>query len=176
MGKARDGLRRHELIVLRKRLDDIAPITFAGHLEVTDIEPDDLRDLAAFNRRRCDSRATARFAADRARGYAGFVGRLDGDVAGFYWWADHDHPHLEPLGIRLDDRDVYGFDFYVAPEHRGDGHAVEFLHGIETRLRERGYDRVWGYVRSDNRPARWLYAMRGYESVGEVHLRLGRMR
>jgi hypothetical protein len=35
---------------------------------------------------------------------------------------------------------------------------------------------VWGYVRSDNRPARWLYSSRGYDSVDKVHLKLGRMR
>jgi len=49
--------------------------------------------------------------------------------------------------------------------------AVEFLHAVETALRERGFARVWGYVRADNRPARWLYSARGYEVVKSVHLR-----
>ena len=70
--------------------------------------------------------------------------------------------------MELQDGDVYGFDFFLAPEHRGDGRAVEFLHAIETRLRGRGHDRLWGYVRGDNRPARWLYSMRGYEVVKHV--------
>ena len=170
------GLRSEELLVLSKRLDEIASIAFDQSLKLTDLKRADLPALAAFNRRRCDTRATARFAADLERGYGGFAARLDGDLAGYYWWVDRHHPHLDRLGVRLAQRDVYGFDFFLAEEHRGDGRAVEFLYGIETRLRDMGYDRLWGYVRSDNRPARWLYSMRGYETVRSVHLRLGRMR
>jgi GNAT superfamily N-acetyltransferase len=170
------GLRAHELIVLSKRLDEIASITFEPSLSLSDLTPSDLPALAEFNRRRCDTRATDRFAADLERGHRGFLARLDGEVAGYYWWAGGDHPDVDRLGIRLADGDVYGFDFFLAEEHRGEGRAVEFLHGIETRLREHGYARLWGYVRSDNRPARWLYSMRGYEAVGGVHVRLLRMR
>jgi hypothetical protein len=53
---------------------------------------------------------------------------------------------------------------------------VAFLHAIETDLKERGYTRLWGYVRADNRPARWLYSMRGYEVVKHVDMRPGQMR
>jgi GNAT superfamily N-acetyltransferase len=172
----RAGLRGQDLIVLSKRLDEIAEIAFERRLALADLGPSDLPALAEFNRRRCDIRATGRFAAAVEHGDRGFVARLDGEVVGFYWWVDGDHPHLDQLGIRLADGDVYGFDFYLAPEHRGEGRAVEFLHDIETRLHARGYARVWGYVRSDNRPARWLYSIRGYEAVGTVHVRLGRMR
>lgn len=174
--KVRGALARAEVIVLCKRLDEIADTATGTRLRVAEIAWRDLGDLDAFNRRRCDRRATGRFAADLDHGRRGFVARLDGKVAGFYWWADRDHPHLEPLGIRLEDGDVYGYDFYVAEEHRGEGRAVEFLHGIETRLRNHGYARIWGYVRSDNRPARWLYAMRGYEAVGHVNLGRGHIR
>ena len=45
-------------------------------------------------------------------------------------------------------------------------------HKIETALSELGYARVWGYVRGDNRPARWLYSTRGYEVVGHAHPRI----
>jgi GNAT superfamily N-acetyltransferase len=174
--KVRDGFQGHDLIVVAKRLDEIAGVALDRRLAVSDLTESDLPALAEFSRSRCDRRAEGRFAARLEDGDRGFVARADGEVAGYYWWADRDHPHLEHLGIRLADREVYGFDFFLAEEHRGEGRAVECLHGIETRLRDRGYDRVWGYVRSDNRPARWLYSSRGYDSVGKVHLRLGRMR
>jgi ribosomal protein S18 acetylase RimI-like enzyme len=174
--KALEGFRTQELLVLVKRLDEITASGSDRRLTLADLTPADLPALAAFNRRRCDSRATGRFAAGLARGERGFVARLDGEVAGYYWWADRDHPHLDRLHIELQEGDVYGFDLFLAEEHRGEGRAVELLEGIETRLRERGYARVWGYVRSDNRPARWLYGSRGYDTVGTVHLRLGRMR
>ena len=174
--KLRGGFRSHELIVLLKRLDDVSAITFEQSLSLADLGASDLPALAEFNRRRCDTRAADRFAGRLERGDRGFLARLDGELAGYYWWATGEHSDLDRLGISLADGDVYGFDFLLAEEHRGEGRAVEFLHGIETRLRERGYARLWGYVRSDNRPARWLYAMRGYEVVGSVHVRLARMR
>jgi GNAT superfamily N-acetyltransferase len=174
--KVRDGFQGHDLIVVAKRLDEIADIALDRRYELSDLAESDLPALADFSRERCDRRAAERFPARLERGERGFVARLDGEVAGYYWWADRDHPHLDHLGIRLAERDVYGFDFFLAEEHRGEGRAVECLHGIETRLRDLGFAKVWGYVRSDNRPARWLYSSRGYDSVGKVHLRLGRMR
>jgi ribosomal protein S18 acetylase RimI-like enzyme len=170
------GFRSQDVIVLCKRLDEIADIALRQRLAVSDLTGSDLPALAEFNRRRCDRRATGRFAAGIDDGHRGFIARNGGEVAGYYWWTERDHPHLDALGIRLAERDVYGFDYFLADEHRGEGRAVEFLYGIETRLRERGFDRVWGYVRSDNRPARWLYSSRGYDAVDKVHLRLGRMR
>jgi len=170
--KVGGGLRGHEVVVIAKRLDEIADIAFEERLELADLGVADLPALGEFNARRCDRRATGRFEAALARGDRGFIARLDGEVAGYYWWVDRHHPHLERLGIRLTDGEVYGFDFFLAEEHRGEGRAIELLHGIETCLRDRGYARLWGYVRADNRPARWLYSMRGYESVGNVHLRL----
>jgi GNAT superfamily N-acetyltransferase len=170
------GFRRGELLVIAKRLDEIHDISFAADLRVEELGRHSLPALAELNRRRCDTRATARFAADVERGYRGFVGWVDATIVGYYWWIDGDHPHLRRLGVELQPGEVYGFDFFVASEHRGEGRAVAFLHAIETALRDRGYARLWGYVRADNRPARWLYSMRGYEVISHVHLRPGRMR
>ena len=170
------GYRRGELLVLLKRLDEIQGIAFDAQLHVEELGPGSLPALAELNRRRCDRRATGRFADDLERGHHGFVASIDGALVGYYWWADADHPHLRQLGVELRRGDVYGFDFFLAAEQRGDGRAVAFLHAIETALYERGYTRLWGYVRGDNRPARWLYSMRGYEVVKHVDLKPGRMR
>ena len=170
------GFRQGDLLVLLKRLDEIHDISFHAALEIEDLAPHSLSALAELNRRRCDTRANARFAADIEHGYHGFVALLDGGIVGYFWWTDGDHPHLRRLGVELQPGDVYGFDFFVAAEQRGEGRAVAFLHAIETALVERGYTRLWGYVRADNRPARWLYSMRGYEVFKHVRLRVGRMR
>lgn len=171
LGKVATATRRAELLVVAKRLDAIQAIAFAPRLQISEIGPDSLPLLADLNRRRCDTRANERFAGDLARGARGFVAHDDGRLAGYYWWSDHDHPHLRRLGLTLAHGDVYGFDFFLAEEHRGDGRAVEFLYAIETALRDRGYHCLWGYVRGDNRPARWLYSARGYEVVKRVHVR-----
>jgi GNAT superfamily N-acetyltransferase len=165
-------LGRDDLIVIVKRLDAIEPITFERKLEVSELGPDSLPALAELNGRRCDTRATERFAADLARGRRGFVAHDDGELAGYYWWAEREHPHLDRLDVTLAAGDVYGFDFFLAAEHRGNGRAVEFLYAIESQLHERGFDRLWGYVRDDNRPARWLYSSRGYEVVKHVRSRV----
>jgi GNAT superfamily N-acetyltransferase len=171
-----DGYRPDELLVIVKRLDDIQQISFQPRLQVAELTGGWLPALAELNRRRCDTRASARFAADLERGHRGFVASVDGVVVGYYWWANGRHPHLDRLGIALEAGDVYGFDFYLAEEHRGDGNAVAFLHAVETALREQGFARLWGYVRDDNRPARWLYSLRGYEVIKHLHLRPRQLR
>ncbi|HWM09555.1 MAG TPA: GNAT family N-acetyltransferase [Solirubrobacteraceae bacterium] len=179
-GRLRPAVRRAghvlsegELLVVVKRLDEIAPPTADAGLVVDDLDASALPALARFNARRCASRVTARFAADLAAGRRAFVGRAAGDIAGYYWWVDAGtgHPHLDRLGVALGPDDAYGYDFFVAEEHRGGGRAGQFLHGVETALAGRGYRTLWGYVRADNRPARWLYGLRGYEVTVSVHVR-----
>ena len=179
-GRLRSTLRgviaADELVLVLKRLDRIAA-TGESTVSVHDMAASSLPALDRLNRQRCASRATARFAADLAADREGFVVLADGDVAGYYWWVDAatGHPHLESLGIRLGPRDAYGYDFFLAEEHRGGGRAAAALHGVETALAARGYEGLWGYVRADNRPARWLYATRGYEETARVHVRRFRM-
>lgn len=169
----KSGAAEKELLVLVKRLDDIAGGAPAPEVSLEDLDASALPALASFNRRRCATRATDRMAADLAAGRRGFVGRAGNEIAGYYWWVDAGtgHPHLGRLGVGLGPRDVYGYDFFLAEEHRGGGRAGEFLYGVETALAGRGYETLWGYVRADNRPARWLYSVRGYEVTGSVHVK-----
>ena len=174
----KSGAAENELLVIVKRLDDIAGMTPAPEVSLEDLDASALSALASFNRRRCATRATDRMAADLAAGRRGFVGRAGNEIAGYYWWVDAGtgHPHLGRLGVGLGPRDVYGYDFFLAEEHRGGGRAGEFLYGVETALAGRGYETLWGYVRADNRPARWLYSVRGYEVTGSVHVKPLRLR
>jgi GNAT superfamily N-acetyltransferase len=173
------GYAREELHVLVKPLDAIAPIAFPQRLRIEDLGPGSLPELAELNRNRCDTRADQRFARNLDRRYHGFTAHENGTLAGYYWWLDAaapGHGHLGRLGIELGSADVYGFDFYLAEQYRGEGRAVEFLYGVETRLRDRGFDRLWGYVEGRNAPARWLYSSRGYQVARTLQLRRGAMR
>lgn len=163
-----------ELVVIFKRLDEIAAVTLdSTTLSVGDMSAAALPALDAFNRRRCASRATVRFAGDLRAGRRGFVVRAGDELVGYYWWVDAatGHPDLERLDVRLGPLEVYGYDFFLAEQHRGGGRAAASLHGVETALAARGYTGLWGYVRADNRPARWLYGTRGYEEQARVHMR-----
>jgi ribosomal protein S18 acetylase RimI-like enzyme len=165
-----------ELVVVLKRLDDIADLTVDSEVEgrghgrhfVADarsVQPPALRNAGDGAVRGPTWRRTAEASSS------------GDDVAGYYWWVDAGagHPHLERLGIRLGPRDVYGYDFFLAEEHRGGGRAGEAVYGVETALAARGYEGLWGYVRADNLPARWLYSTRGYEETGRVHLKRFRL-
>ena len=54
---------------------------------------------------------------------------------------------------------------------RATGVAADFLFHVESTLRDRGYSKIWGYVVSDNRPARWVYSTRGYKPMWIVRVR-----
>jgi GNAT superfamily N-acetyltransferase len=174
-----DSYASDELQVLVKPLDAIVPLGFPPRLAVEELGAASLPALAQLNRERCDTRADRRFARNLERRYHGFIAHENGSPAGYYWWLDaeaQEHDHLEQLGIRLGGKDVYGFDFFLAEDHRGEGRAVEFLHHVETGLRDRGYERLWGYVSERNTPARWLYSTRGYSVERTVRRRPGAMR
>jgi GNAT superfamily N-acetyltransferase len=163
---------KDEDLVIVKVLDNAIDPAVGQQLQIEDLAPHHLAGLVDFNRRRCDSRANRRFVHDLKKGYRGFVASSDNEIVGYYWWVDKQidphHAHLARLGISLDDHDVYGFDFFMADEHRGGGNAVAFLDHVEGSLKQLGYRRLWGYVERGNTPARWLYGTRGYEVVRSV--------
>jgi GNAT superfamily N-acetyltransferase len=173
---------RDEVLVMTKDLADVTEMAFDEALRIEEISGRHLPALYTFNRKRCFSKADARAAAALNRGHRGFVGYVGDDLVGYYWWVDAE---IEPLhadvvrygmGFELGPGEVYGYDFYLLEEHRGKGKSTEFLYKIETALHELGYHLVWGYVETDNRPARWLYRLRGYKPVRQVATRrvLGR--
>jgi GNAT superfamily N-acetyltransferase len=165
------------VIVLLKDLDPIAESRGDGQLVVRDLGEGDLAELAELNRKRGNPRADRRFRKYVEEGFHGYVAHRGQAIAGYYWWVDRygsaTFPDLRRLGlgIELGPEDVYGSDFFVLEEHRGGGVAAEFLGKIESALRDRGYTRLWGYVTSENRPARWVYSTRGYKPMWIVRLR-----
>jgi hypothetical protein len=171
-----------EVVVMTKDLYAVMPVASEEVLRVEELTPDLLPAVYEFNRRRCFTQADARAPRALERGHRGFVGFVGDDPVGYYWWVDAEieprHADIERLGLgfELGPGEVYGYDFFMLEEHRGGGKAMEFLNKIETSLNQLGYRLIWGYVEPDNRPARWLYGLRGYEPVKQVETRriLGR--
>ena len=170
------------LYVLSIDLTSIVTPARHGRVRLKDLEPDDLPALRELNRRRGDLRADARFQTDLRTGYRAFIGLVDDQPIGHYWWSDYRlaTPHYDiadyGLEIALGEGDTYGSNLYVDPGSRRGGVATDFLYQIESTLRDRGYRQIWGYVVADNQPARWLYGARGYEPRWKVTRRrvLGR--
>jgi hypothetical protein len=114
--------------------------------------------LAEFNRRQCNTSRTPRFASGLAEGKRALLGFRDGELIGYFWWHDArlavDGFYLTPFGLRLAEDEVFGYDLFIAPEHR-----------VEDKLVQLGYRRMYGFVDSKNVPARWLWASSGHEDV-----------
>jgi len=165
--------KRDSQLVIAKRLDRIAVPLRRGDVRVEPLQRGHLAALRELNRERGDVGGDARFAADLDAGHEGFVGFKGEQLVSCYWWVDASKPpHRDMralgLGIELGPGDVYGYDLYVHKRHRAGGTVNDFLFQIETALRERGYERLWGYVAADNRGARWTYEARGYEPRWKV--------
>lgn len=170
----RAQLSKHdEQLVIVKPLEEIAVPLRRGDVHVEPVESRHLTALRELNRERGDLSGDERFAADLDAGHGGFVGLRDGRLISCYWWVDATKPaHRDMrelgLGIELGERDVYGYDLYVHKDHRAGGTVNDFLFQVETALRERGFERLWGYVAADNRTARWTYQARGYKPRWKV--------
>jgi GNAT superfamily N-acetyltransferase len=165
------------LIVIVKELDSVVEPWHRGELRYLDFEPARLPDLADLNRRRGRPEVQRLFKRYAERGFRAFLAYRGEELVGYYWWVDRDVPaaytdlHELDLGIELGERDVYGSHFFLLEEHRGGGLAADFLFHVESSLRDRAYERIWGYVASTNRPARWVYSTRGYKPTWVVRLR-----
>ncbi len=163
-----------EVVVLAKDLREITDMAFAGSLRIEELGDRHIPALRRFNTARNDAKASARAEQDIRRGYRGYAGFAGDELVGYYWWVDRGieprHRDIADYGLHIDlaDRDVYGFDFFLLEEYRGGGNSMEFLYKVETGLRDLGYRTLYGYVVEKNKPARWLYAMRGYVPVREV--------
>jgi GNAT superfamily N-acetyltransferase len=165
------------MIVIVKELDTIVEPKEVDRFRIEDFEPAMLPQLHEVNRAIGAPDDNDYFDLSVERGFHAFVAFADDKLVGWYWWVDRDNPVAHPdlyrlgRGFELRPGDVYGASFFLVEEYRGGGRAGEFLFWAESTLRDRGYKRIWGYVDSDNRPARWLYATRGYVPTRRVHNR-----
>jgi GNAT superfamily N-acetyltransferase len=165
------------LIVIVKELDSIVEPWRPGDLRFEDLGAGHLAGLSELNRKRGRPDVDRRFESYVKAGFHGFVAYSGAELVGYYWWVDADVRTLYPdlrklgLGIELGAGEVYGSDFYLLEQHRGGGVAADFLFHVEGTLRDRGYSKIWGYVASDNRPARWVYSTRGYTPMWVVRRR-----
>lgn len=163
-------VRHNSDIVMSKDLadgDDASPGTLLQVCVFEGGDPIVLDRIAAA--RHLDPEDRERLRLFARRGYSALFAEVDGRIVGFIWWVDarlsgdRAHPHLARYGIDLGQREAYAFDFFLEPGCRGGGNANQFLSSFERHLRSRGFERVWGFVASDNKPARWLYSLCGWQ-------------
>jgi len=111
-------------------------------------------------------------------GYRAMLAELDGQIVGHVWWFDprwegvRVHPHLIRYDLALEPGQVWSFDLYLLPQHRGGGASNDFFALFREHLRSLGYTRVFGHVDATNTPAVWLHKVQGYKPVKTVEARL----
>jgi hypothetical protein len=158
----------HDDLVIRKELSEVEGPAPDGPFRLEPAGPQHVPLAATFYARRCYRRAAPSFAARLERGYSGLVALLGGEMVGYFWYVDGampDHPEVARYDIPLSDDGVYGFDLFLAEEHRGGGKATAFLGQVHRALRDSGYQTLWGYVESGNMASRWLFSIAGHSVV-----------
>lgn len=103
-------------------------------------------------------------------GYRTFAMVRDGVVIGDLWYVTRAtartprlHPHLQWFGIDLGEHEVYMFDMHVDQKERGNSLTTWFLTSVLFTLRDKGFDKAYGYFAAQNVPALWVHRLIGYE-------------
>jgi GNAT superfamily N-acetyltransferase len=111
-------------------------------------------------------------------GYRPLLAEIDGRIVGHIWWHDHRldrtslHPQVIRLGIDLAPGEVYSFDLFLLPQHRGGGASNDLFGLFRKHLRDAGYTKVYGVASASNLPAVWIHKLQGYRTVRTVESQL----
>ncbi len=109
--------------------------------------------------------------------FKSFVLVRDNDVLGYIWYATkldtkfpYIHHDLKFLNISLGDKEAYLFDMHLISEERGKSIAVTFMSNALYKLKEKGYQKAYGYFLADNIPALWVHRLVGYKELDRLLL------
>lgn len=105
-----------------------------------------------------------------------FIAKKNDKIIGHAWWGNNkiifkfDDPPLKYACEKIDLKhdDAIGVDFFLIPEERGGGIALDFLSKVQIALNDLGYNRMYGLVNSQNRAARWTYKIIGNNDLETI--------
>jgi len=169
---------RREEILLEGNFGNLCEYVINDTLVIREIEAKDQETLSRFY---AESKLSDLYTKERIQRYFSngcrcHVAKRGERIIGHIWWGGHDmkfrscDPALRYFkdsfkpGIKA----VIGVDFYIVPEERGRGTALEFMHKMWQRLQGLGYEQWLGTVSPDNRGARWTYKLLGYQDVRKI--------
>jgi len=157
-------------IIITFSLQEFTNYASSKRIKILPLEESQIPNLKEFCRNHdCTLKDSKKLNNYLENGFNAFLATVNDEIIGYYWWTDNrilpinNHPHLIRYGISLMDNEVYTFDIFILPKHRGSGNAVEFLTTIWLRLKEQGFQKIYGWVFADNKQARWLYRLMGYK-------------
>jgi GNAT superfamily N-acetyltransferase len=113
-----------------------------------------------------------------ARGFGAYAVVRDGKVIGDIWHAPRGatkaelaHRDFDVLGIEPGRKDVYLFDMFIDPKHRGEALAVPLMGGALHALGQLGCEKAYGFFTADNIPALWVHRILKYKELARVTIR-----
>jgi len=168
-------IRRETHVVGCVNFDDIRPFTSPAKLNLLLL---DESNLSAFRKFAFDHNLKFKYPrvlnSHIKNGFKCYLATLSDEIIGYNWFTEkqdrpeHNHPHLLRYDIELQKDELYGFDFYISPQHRGGGNSVEFYTVMRFRLKAQGFKKIYGYVDAANRQASWFYKLMGQKEINEV--------
>jgi hypothetical protein len=167
-------------ITLVKDLSDLKEFTTGNRLEVEIIEKKHLAILEQLRKQaRNDPDPKLTLKEYFENKCNGFLAKLNGVYIGYIWWGDSSmqskfsdaQAAFYAKEIKLSSGETYGFDFFIVPQYRGNGYAIEFFSEFLAILRKSGYEKTFGVVIGDNLPARWIYNLVGYKELSRIKMR-----
>ncbi len=159
-------------VVAFSSLDQLKNYTSSKKLEISLLEKKHLSAFREFNQNNYTHLKHKKVLDYHLQnGFKCYLATLNGEIIGYNWCTDNqippikNHPHLLRYGIKLGDKEAYGFDFYISPKHRGGGNSVEFYTKMKFKLKDHSYQKLYGVVEGSNKKARWLYRLMGQKEI-----------
>jgi GNAT superfamily N-acetyltransferase len=166
-----------DLIILKRDLNDKINLV-SDRMTIQCIEAHHFEDLAKLHSDIHSKSFMIEFEEYQKNNCFGYMARIQGSIIGHIWWADHrmGYEFKDPdtmfmrRKLKLNRKDAYLFDYFIAPKSRGGGNSIEFLNKVLLSLRESGYTTIIGCVKEHNFPAKWTYSILGFKNIQKVHI------
>jgi GNAT superfamily N-acetyltransferase len=76
---------------------------------------------------------------------------------------------MEWLNLVARPQDAYMFDMFLDPNERGNGMAAYLQHNALLLLKEKGFEKAYGYFLADNIPALWVHRLLKWDAIKKVY-------
>ncbi|MDD5259269.1 MAG: GNAT family N-acetyltransferase [bacterium] len=171
----------HEEILLVKDFTEVENISSARGLKVSLINRASLQRIALFRKKEGLGGEDPLLAltAYLDNGFYGYSAEINGEFIGYIWWGDSKtNFDFDRQGygfythqVKMTPTDTFGFDLFVSSKHRNARIALEFLSQAFFLAKKLGYQRNYGYVHNENKPARWIYSIVGFKEIRRIRVR-----
>jgi hypothetical protein len=109
------------------------------------------------------------------KGFRAFAAVSGKTIVGDIWYTtsettrhSHLHEDMDLLFVTPGPKDVYMFDMFVDPIHRGNSTALFLMKNALFQLAVKGYEKVFGYVDAKNIPAIWIHRVLNFKELDRV--------